>query len=150
MEEPERVEVEFPKDGLLSLFVDTINSVPGVSLGITLFTPSGMVTGRLIAASQYYDLLNRDLKAHFATAGATDVSSIDDLLGGIRDTLIADSREESTQGIPNDSLRPEFVHMKEAHLVTHESLVPKDGALVRLRIRDISGFFFGEIGVTRS
>lgn len=104
-----------------------------LEVGITLTTPSGLVTGTLISAQKYF----KDFAELFA--GAMPPEQAD----GIREVL-------TNYGLPKEGsneLQPQYIHLKGAKFMTGDEVIPSNhGVLWRGTITSISGFSMGKLG----
>jgi hypothetical protein len=124
-----------------------VNNAPGFQFPITLLIPGGMITGRLIGHTEYMKYFGQ---AMYDVAGGEATPGADTIRDGFLEqqrTAVADMKEGAAHGVPIDYNLPEFVHLTGARLAYGNVLIPQPGAVVRLRLRDVSGYFVGELGI---
>jgi hypothetical protein len=135
-------------DWMLSTLVDTVNAVGGDTLGIsvTLMASGGVLPGYLISEASYYRGY-RALWSSLAPDEATRERSRAqyEALAQAADATHTEAVQETAAGTPPAS---EYVHLRDARLVTGTALMPnaQAGMLWRGRISDISGFALGALG----
>jgi hypothetical protein len=144
-EETDRVEVDLRKDVILSFLTELINNIPGSELVVTLLLPCGAVTGRLISYADYVNALASTLHQAFGGDGLQGAEAIKAFFLDQQATIVADIKEAHTQEADVDYARPEYVHLSKGRLVSSIGMIPNDGVPMRIRLRDVSGFFIGEL-----
>ncbi len=136
-------------DWMLATLVETVNAVGGDTLGIsvTLMATGGVLTGYLISEASYY----RGYGAQWSTLAPDDATrersrAQYEALARAADAAHTETAHATAAGTPPAS---EYVHLRDARLVTGTALMPnaQAGMLWRCRISDINGFALGALGV---
>lgn len=117
------------KDWLLQNFV--LGAKAGLEVPVTLFIPSGAVTGRIISGPKYVEMLRELLGLDAVADGFEAVTQNDE----------ADTAEDEG---------PHFIHLRDAALVAGNSFVPEEGGLLwRGKLSDVAGFSIGRLMASR-
>ncbi|MBV2132052.1 hypothetical protein KRX52_04475 [Pseudomonas sp. MAP12] len=123
-----RIGTDMPEEGrdwLLQNFV--IAAKTDIETPITLFTSSGVVTGRIISGRKYIELLRELLGFGAAPSGMEEVTQNDDAAS------------------PEDK-GPYFIHLRDAAIVSGVSFTPTEGGLLwRGKLSDVAGFSIGRL-----
>ena len=117
-------------DWFLQQLVTMANN-SGVEFGVTLTVGSGVVTGTLISAQKYFAAFG-ELFAGGMPGDGSEVEASFRKLG--------EPEPEVGGSFP---LAPQFIHLKDAKLITPSGAVPNQGVLWRGTIASINGFSLG-------
>jgi hypothetical protein len=100
-----------------------------MEMGMTLTTPSGLISGTLISMTSYLDELDKDLGRAMG-----DASSLRSLFDGVREQL------------PLMKNYPNNLHLKNAifFLGGNQRIPGNGGVLWRGKISDVTGYTFGQ------
>lgn len=139
-------EVEFRKDPFLAFFVGLVERFPTTHMPVTLLLPSGIVTGKLVSSADYYAIMARELAREFTGIGAEASAAVSHWLHDRSRTILADAREEVTQDTYAQFLTEEYLHLMDARFVHGAGIAPPAGTTLRIRLRDVSGYAFTELG----
>lgn len=123
-------------DWFLQEKVRIVNESPvSISLGITLSTPAGWITGQLISTEEYFKLYAETFSSTFA----------EEQRDSIRESFANYGKKvERVEGEPIPPFQ--FIHLKNARLSSSGGFVPNDpGVLWRGTIASVSGFSLGEL-----
>jgi hypothetical protein len=132
-------------DWVLQELVALVNRIEGMSIGVTLVTAGGLVTGKAIGFSEYYKSYG---ELWFKALGGGEAAANVrkrwfDFAESWEDTLIRDA----------DAPLPlaTYIHLKDAHFVNGNDVIPTNhGVLWRGLLSTISGFNIGYLGPERS
>lgn len=126
---------------LQSLIRMVNDSTSKLTFGITLFTPTGAITGQLISRRDYFEKFGAAFQGGFERAfPSEDWSHV--------------SKNYADSGTYGDDLRkegeylspPQFIHLENAKLIGgNGSSLFKDGMLWRGKVKSIDGFVLGSI-----
>lgn len=126
-------------DWFLQTLVEYSNH--GLSVGLTLTTGAGLISGTLIGGAEYLDMQKTDMAGVFGND--LDRQTFND---------IADEwKERYIRPLPDkgEALAPVFIHLKNAQLLDGNHLVPTTrGVLWRGKLDSVIGFNIGSISVT--
>jgi hypothetical protein len=133
---------DFPvHDVLLSVLVRTTDAMPGSEIGITLYVAGTIVTGQIIAVSDYYAELGADVAGAAGSAETADSRSA--VADGFTE-LAAEMRPDS--GAPlADQPPPAFIHLRGARVVSHSGALTLPPTLWRGRLDHVSGWSLGTL-----
>ena len=145
----ERVEVELRRDVLLAYYVWLVNNFPGMKMPITLLIPSGVVTGLLISRIDYLARLGNHLGNAFAAFSPKAADSTRRWFADMSATARADVNEDLTQERFHSIGDVEYLHLEHGRACHGAIFVPDEGALIRIRLRDVSAYFFAELNQGR-
>ncbi|WP_328291331.1 hypothetical protein OG218_00940 [Kineococcus sp. NBC_00420] len=129
---PDEVPMPTPveADAILQFIVSLANDVDGFEMGVTLFTPSGPVSGILTGIDKWFDAWEQMVKE-----GSTGHSFVE----GLNKTLAERRSELPPQ--TQDTIR--YVHLTGAHFISGGQMVPvsgQPGLLWRGQLTDVSGW----------
>lgn len=124
-------------DWLLQELVSGVNRYPEARVNLTLFTVSGMLSGTLIGAEEYFQIFAENYCRGFEADSTTeDIRNYYASLG--RPEPKADTDE------PIDEAPPQYIHLKDAKHFSPSGVIPNnEGLLWRGTIASISGFTLG-------
>lgn len=111
----------------------------GIEFGITLSVGGQSVSGTLISGRKYFQDLRESL------------SSVPNLEGDLAKslaksmTLWSEVYPEKPEDVDIYNLKPNFIHLRNARVVTPGGAVPNNGALWRGKISAVDGFSVGEL-----
>ncbi len=120
-------------DALLRVIVDFVDGVgineqgTGPSVGLTILTPAGPVSGELIS------------RAEWVAASTTGLRESNDQFADFIQQ-VADKLAPSADNLPN------FLHLKDARYVAGESVSIPAG-IVRVRLADVIGWSYSSFNV---
>lgn len=117
------VEVDWVLQGLVRL----VNG--GVSFGVTITTPAGIVTGDLIGGKAYFQKMNE-------LVAGTHLAPLTDLFDSYSQVYSVGDEE-----VPP----PQFIHLANARHMQGTAFVPTQGTLWRGKISDVVGFSLGTL-----
>jgi hypothetical protein len=133
-------EIEAIPDPALLALVDALNTFDSdsSSIGITLDVSGVIVTGKLVGAAVFFDAMEKMLEAagqpEFADAFAKPHADL--------------MREEAAHDDGSDDrLRPRFIHLVDARVVTSNDARPIPRQLWRGRLSHVSGWSVGILEV---
>lgn len=107
-----------------------------MSVGITLFTAGGMVTGQLIGVEEYFQLYAETFSAAFH----------EDQRESIRESYAANGKRGVHSNPDEAGPSPQFIHLKNARASSPSGMIPTStGFLWRGSIASISGFALGSL-----
>lgn len=142
------IEAEKKADPLLVELVDLINQIePYVEVPFTVTTAGGIVTGRLISSSSWWQRQGENIELTALQPLGEKYKSISADLAAIRDSRT----KASEQDLIVQWILPEHIHMVNARYVFGNSLVPETKDLLwRGRLCEVVGWSFGEMTNTPS
>jgi hypothetical protein len=142
---PAKSALEFEGAGIdehLQTIVKLLNAVSGfgVSIGITLYTASGIVTGNLIGSQTYFkkfgDSFVQAFESKFPDQDWSDMKKLYELKA---------SGTEDSSG-DEYSAPPQFIHLDGASLLRENGdLLTPSGSLWRGKISSVVGFTMGSM-----
>ncbi|HAC7850952.1 TPA_asm: hypothetical protein G0E33_08695 [Salmonella enterica] len=117
------------KDRDLVLLVRMANA--GVEIGITLLSKGVMISGLLVSGKSYYE----DCVKKMSAAGSTGQ--------GISEYF--SQAQELYEPSEDKEIPLNFLHLKDAVILTGQNRTSYNGAIFRIKIEEIDGFFIGNI-----
>jgi hypothetical protein len=135
-------------DPMLQLFVRLMNSLD-VQLGVTVLVGGSWVSGILIPPRTFTEEAGTDL-VEKAGAEAEGLQQFFRELG--RQWFPSESEVEAappTAQTTRREDRPFHLHLRNARMVTTTGAIPVDGAYMRIRLAEVTGWVVGDFSATQ-
>ncbi|WP_236200692.1 hypothetical protein [Pseudomonas pseudonitroreducens] len=128
-------------DWFLQELVSGVNRFPEARMNLTLFTVSGILSGTLISAEEYFRIFADNFCRGFDADETTD---------GIRNYYASlgtpPPKAEPEADEPIGEAPPQYIHLKDAKHFSPGGVIPNnEGLLWRGTIASISGFTLGQL-----
>jgi hypothetical protein len=127
-------------DGLLGVLVRTMNALPGSEIGVTLHVSGVIISGQIIAMSDYFAGLAAEIAG---ASGSPDSAAGRAAFAEIFAKLAADSRPAPDTD-PTGQPDPDFIHLRDARVIspnTGRAALPP--GLWRGRLSHVSAWSLG-------
>lgn len=111
----------------------------GLSVGVTLTTPAGLMCGLVCSGKEYVEHIERNIINTFSDDSKPEMMAI--FNDWKKPYEVSDDGEDNQDEIV-------YIHLREAKLLVGEKLVPSEGTFWRGRISSISGFALGTMNLT--
>ncbi|WP_442108213.1 gas vesicle accessory protein GvpU [Pseudomonas sp. NUPR-001] len=118
------------QDPILKMLVSLANSA-GVETGITLHTSTGVISGMTISQKNYFEEIANGFANAWPGGPNEDIRTSFLSIGGAADE--------------HDELTNEFIHLKDARVVSAGGFLPSsgEGAYWRGKVESVTGFHLG-------
>ena len=141
-----------PADEALEMLVEALNSVSEKSEGMffTLLVDGATVTGGVIPAWQWFTELAELVEAAGGIKTFSDWAAEEKRLNQEQQSSfdIPEAEWSDEQRFANEP--PRYIHLRSASVVSGEKFIPQVGALMRIRLADVSGWTVGRLEQTRA
>ncbi|MEA2717933.1 MAG: hypothetical protein QOI56_351 [Actinomycetota bacterium] len=136
-------------DPMLQLFVRLMNSLD-VQLGVTVLVGGSWVSGTLIPPRTFTEEVGADL---VDKAGA-EAEGLQQFFGELgrqwfpRESEVGAAPDAAPREGPRGEDRPFHLHLRHARMVTTGGSIPMDGAYMRIRLAEVTGWVVGDFSST--
>lgn len=137
------IEAEMKADPQLVELIDLINQIEAnVEIPFTVTTSGGVVTGRLISATSWWQRQGENIESTALQPLGEKYKGISNDLAAIRDSRV----KASEQDLIVQWTLPSHIHMVSARYVFSNSLLPDTKNLLwRGKLSEVVGWSFGEM-----
>ncbi|WP_116708404.1 hypothetical protein [Actinomycetospora cinnamomea] len=145
-------------DPSLTLMVQSVNKMESsASAAITLTLPGLIVTGTIVPAHQWFEEQGQQLgprndagDPNWLVDEAADLRKLRDELATVESKLDELGDEASrTMTELHRATEPEYIHLREARILTGFSMAPGEGMYWRGRLADVIGWTAGSLVLNR-
>jgi hypothetical protein len=134
-------------DPMLQLFVRLMNSLD-VQLGVTVLVGGSWVSGILIPPRTFTE----EVGAELVEKAGTEAEGLQQFFGELGRQWFPRESEGGPETVAGQGARredrPFHLHLRNARMVTTTGSIPIDGAYMRIRLVEVSGWVVGDFSAT--